>query len=166
MWFIYFVNGLNNNFTTNLGPYITSGFEGHSLLSVISVVTSVMGASCLLPIAKVLNLWDRTVGMCIMIVIAMMGLIMMAACNNIATYCAAQVSTPRLLVQHSDRTLTLTFSLFKVILYCGPHWCHFLRRRYDFRYLDSSQSRNRIRLHFVPLYHNGILRTSHVQSVS
>lgn len=90
MWFIYFVNGLNNNFTTNLGPYITSGFEGHSLLSVISVVTSVMGASCLLPIAKVLNLWDRTLGMCIMILIAIMGLIMMAGCNNIATYCAAQ----------------------------------------------------------------------------
>ncbi|KAJ5379202.1 siderophore iron transporter mirB [Penicillium cosmopolitanum] len=90
MWFIYFVNGLNNNFTTNLSPYITSGFEGHSLLSVISVVTSVMGASCLLPIAKVLNLWDRTLGMCIMILIAMMGLIMMASCNNIATYCAAQ----------------------------------------------------------------------------
>ncbi|KAJ5243137.1 major facilitator superfamily domain-containing protein [Penicillium citrinum] len=90
MWLIYFVNGLNNNFTTNLGPYITSGFEGHSLLSVISVITSVMGASCLLPIAKVLNLWDRTLGVCIMIGIAIMGLIMMAACNNIATYCAAQ----------------------------------------------------------------------------
>lgn len=89
---IYWVNGLNNNFTANLSPYVTSGFESHSLLSVITVITSVAGAACPMPIAKVLNLWDRTVGMAIMIVIAIMGLIMMAACNNIATYCAAQVS--------------------------------------------------------------------------
>jgi hypothetical protein len=61
-----------------------------------------MGASCLLPIAKVLNLWDRTLGMSIMIAIAMMGLIMMASCNNIATYCAAQVSTPRIPVRYTD----------------------------------------------------------------
>lgn len=44
-----------------------------------------------MPVAKVLNLWDRTLGICIMVSIAIMGLIMMASCNNIATYCAAQV---------------------------------------------------------------------------
>ncbi|KAL4881126.1 siderophore iron transporter mirB [Aspergillus karnatakaensis] len=90
MWFLYFVNGLQNSLTANLGAYITSEFSAHSLLTVISVVTSVMGAACLMPIAKVLNLWDRTLGICIMVLIAIMGLIMMAACNNIATYCAAQ----------------------------------------------------------------------------
>ncbi|PYH48090.1 putative MFS siderophore iron transporter [Aspergillus saccharolyticus JOP 1030-1] len=90
MWMLYFVSGLNNNLTANLSAYITSDFEAHSLLTVISVVTSVMGAACLLPIAKVLNLWDRTVGLGVMVLIAMMGLIMMAGCNNIATYCAAQ----------------------------------------------------------------------------
>ncbi|PYI19531.1 siderophore iron transporter [Aspergillus violaceofuscus CBS 115571] len=90
MWMLYFVSGLNNNLTANLSAYITSDFSAHSLLTVISFVTSVMGAACLLPIAKVLNLWDRTVGLGIMVLIAMMGLIMMAGCNNIATYCAAQ----------------------------------------------------------------------------
>ncbi|KAL4819948.1 siderophore iron transporter mirB [Aspergillus spinulosporus] len=90
MWMLYFVNGLNNNLTSNLSAYITSDFSAHSLLTIISVVTSVMGAACLMPIAKVLNLWDRTVGVCIMILIAIIGLIMMACCNNIATYCAAQ----------------------------------------------------------------------------
>ncbi|KAL4752248.1 major facilitator superfamily domain-containing protein [Aspergillus terricola var. indicus] len=91
MWMLYFVNGLNNNLTSNLSAYITSDFSAHSLLTVISVVMSVMGAACLMPIAKVPNLWDRTVGVCIMILIAIIGLIMMACCNNIATYCAAQV---------------------------------------------------------------------------
>ncbi|KAL5343356.1 MFS general substrate transporter [Aspergillus crustosus] len=90
MWMLYFVNGLNSSLTANLSAYITSDFSAHSLLTVITVVTSVMGAACLMPIAKILNLWDRTLGVCIMVLIAMMGLIMMAACNNIATYCAAQ----------------------------------------------------------------------------
>ncbi|KAL4999492.1 major facilitator superfamily domain-containing protein [Aspergillus recurvatus] len=88
MWMLYFVNGLNNNLTSNLSAYITSDFSAHSQLTVISVVTS--GAACLMPIAKVLNLWDRTVGVCIMILIAIIGLIMMACCTNIAIYCAAQ----------------------------------------------------------------------------
>lgn len=91
MWLVYFINYLNSSLTANLGAYITSGFSEHSLLSVISVVTSVMGAACLMPIAKVLNLWDRITGFIIMLVVAIMGLIMMAGCNNIATYCAAQV---------------------------------------------------------------------------
>ncbi|KAJ6070521.1 hypothetical protein N7467_011840 [Penicillium canescens] len=90
MWLVYFTNYLNSSLTSNLSAYITSGFSEHSLLSVISVVTSVMGAACLMPIAKVLNLWDRTTGFIIMILIAIMGLIMMAGCHNIATYCAAQ----------------------------------------------------------------------------
>ena len=92
MWLLYFVNALQSSLTSNLSAYITSEFSEHSLLTVISVVTSVMGAACLMPIAKVLNIWDRTVGMGIMVLIAIMGLIMMASCTNIATYCAAQVS--------------------------------------------------------------------------
>lgn len=94
MWMLYFVNGLNNNLTSNLSAYIISDFSEHSLLTVISVVTSVMGAACVMPIAKVLNLWDRTLGISIMVLIAIMGLIMMAGCNNITTYCAAQVNPP------------------------------------------------------------------------
>ncbi|KAI2790569.1 Siderophore iron transporter mirB [Penicillium oxalicum] len=90
MWLLYFVNGLNSSLTANLSPYITSEWSEHSLLTVISVVTSVMGAACVMPIAKILNLWDRTLGIFIMVLIAIMGLIMMAACQNIATYCAAQ----------------------------------------------------------------------------
>jgi hypothetical protein len=121
MWLLYFVNGLNSSLTANLSAYITSDFSEHSLLTVISVVTSVMGkklyhcgyfrhlfyfnnllgAACVMPIAKVLNLWDRTLGICIMVLIAIMGLIMMACCNNIATYCAAQVSIlPSHLIHH------------------------------------------------------------------
>ncbi|KAK7753172.1 hypothetical protein SLS62_004905 [Diatrype stigma] len=77
--------------TANLSPYITSDFEGHSLLTVIGTVTSIMSAACTMPVAKILNLWDRTVGFMLMLLLSLIGLIMMAACKNLATYCAAQV---------------------------------------------------------------------------
>lgn len=91
MWSLYFVQALQSNLTANLSPYITSGFEEHSLLTVISIMTNIMTAACTMPIAKILNLWDRTFGFTIMTLIALLGLILMATCNNLATYCAAQV---------------------------------------------------------------------------
>lgn len=91
MWLMYFVQALQSSLTMNLSPYITSSFEGHSLLTVISIMTNIMSAACTMPIAKILNMWNRTVGFTLMLSIALVGLILMAACNNLATYCAAQV---------------------------------------------------------------------------
>lgn len=95
MWLLYFVNALQNNLTSNLSAYITSDFSEHSLLTVISTMTSIMTAACTMPIAKVLNIWDRTVGFTFMMIVAIIGLIVMASCHNITTYCAAQVRKPR-----------------------------------------------------------------------
>lgn len=61
------------------------------MLTVIYIIISIMTAACTMPIAKILNLWDRTLGLSLMVLIAMIGLVMMAACTNIGTYCAAQV---------------------------------------------------------------------------
>lgn len=51
-----------------------------------------------MPVAKILNLWNRTVGVVVMLLVSITGLILMTACHDIATYCAAQVS---LLILHS-----------------------------------------------------------------
>lgn len=91
MWLIYFVRALNGSLTANLSPYITSDFQGHSLLTVIEIVTNVMSAACTMPIAKMLNIWDRVVALTSMLFIALVGLILMACCHNISTYCVAQV---------------------------------------------------------------------------
>ncbi|KAJ6133472.1 major facilitator superfamily domain-containing protein [Penicillium samsonianum] len=90
MWLIYFVRALNGSLTANLSPYITSDFHGHSLLTVIEIITNVMSAACTMPIAKILNIWDRVVALTSMLFIAMIGLILMACCHNISTYCVAQ----------------------------------------------------------------------------
>jgi MFS family permease len=91
MWSIYCVRAFQSNITSNLSAFITSGFESHSLLPVISIITSVMGAATYMPLAKVLNLWDRTVGLAIMLVFFLLGLILSATCKDIGTYFAAQI---------------------------------------------------------------------------
>ncbi|KAF7167619.1 hypothetical protein CNMCM6106_003098 [Aspergillus hiratsukae] len=91
MWLLYLVNGLQSSITGNLSAYVTSGFESHSLIPVISIVSSVMSAATYMPLAKILNLWDRSIGFLLMVAFATLGLILSATCHDIGTYCAAQV---------------------------------------------------------------------------
>lgn len=91
MFLLYFVNAFQASITGNLTPFVLSGFEAHSLIPVIAVVSNVMSAATYLPLAKILDLWGRPLGFLSMAVIATVGLIMMAATNNVETYAAAQV---------------------------------------------------------------------------
>jgi MFS family permease len=50
-----------------------------------------MAAAVYIPTAKLLDLWGRAEGFAIMVCFATLGLIIMAASNSLATYCAAQV---------------------------------------------------------------------------
>ncbi|KAF4309157.1 putative MFS siderophore transporter [Botryosphaeria dothidea] len=91
MWCLYLVNAFQSQVTSNLSAYITSDFESHSLIPLIATVSSVMAAGTYMPVAKILNLWDRSTGFALMVLFAVLGLILSATCNGIATYCAAQV---------------------------------------------------------------------------
>ncbi|PNS18925.1 hypothetical protein CAC42_6020 [Sphaceloma murrayae] len=91
MFLLYFVNAFQSSITGNLGAYVVSGFELHSLITTIGVVTNVMSAATYFPVAKLLDIWGRSEGFFIMMSCATLGLILSAACTNIQTYCAAQV---------------------------------------------------------------------------
>ncbi|KAI9648915.1 hypothetical protein NHQ30_001481 [Ciborinia camelliae] len=91
MWFLYFVNAMQSSICYNLIPFATSAFESHSLITVINIIANAMTASMYIPLAKLLDLWGRAEGFLLMVFFATIGLIMMAACNGIATFCAAQV---------------------------------------------------------------------------
>jgi hypothetical protein len=93
MFLIYFVNAFRSSITANLGAYVVSGFEAHSLIPIIGVVSSVMSAACYMPIAKFLNLFDRSKGFLFMVALGTLGTILSATCTNIQMYCAAEVST-------------------------------------------------------------------------
>ncbi|KAF2427254.1 putative MFS siderophore transporter [Tothia fuscella] len=91
MWFMYFMNAFQQSITGNLTPFVVSAFESHSLIPVVSVVSTVMAGSLRLAVAKMLDLWGRPQGFAVMVTIATLGLIMMAVCKNVQTFAAAQV---------------------------------------------------------------------------
>jgi hypothetical protein len=62
MWLLYFVNGFQSSILSNLTPYVTSEWEEHSLLTVISIISSCMSAATYIPMAKILDIWGRAEG--------------------------------------------------------------------------------------------------------
>lgn len=93
MFLIYLVNAFRSSITGNLGAYVVSGFEAHSLIPVISIVSSVMSAAVYMPLAKLLNLFDRSYGFLAMVAVGTIGIVLSAVCQNVETYCAAEVFT-------------------------------------------------------------------------
>lgn len=91
MWILYLTNAFQSSITGNLTPYVTSDFEQHSLLTVINIVSNSMAAAVYIPMAKLLDLWGRAEGFCVMVSFATLGLVLMAVCQDLYTYCAAQV---------------------------------------------------------------------------
>ncbi|KAL4783587.1 major facilitator superfamily-domain-containing protein [Aspergillus varians] len=91
IWLLYFVNAMQSSILTSLIPFITSDFESHSLLTTIYVVSDCISAAIFIPLAKTLDIWGRAEGFFIMATIATIGLIIMAACHNLPTFCAAYV---------------------------------------------------------------------------
>lgn len=55
------------------------------------IMSNIIGGLIKLPLAKVLDIWGRPQGFLIMVGALTIGLVMMAACNNVKTYAAAQV---------------------------------------------------------------------------
>lgn len=82
----------------SLIPYVTSEFDSHSELNVPFIVADAIAAACFIPISKILDVWGRAQGYILMIVIATLGLVMMAACKNLPTFAAAYVGSPLLCV--------------------------------------------------------------------
>lgn len=75
----------------SLSAYATSSFAGHSLLTVISIVSSAMAGAVYIPMAKALDLWGRAESILLMVVFCVLGLVLLAASQNLPTYCAGEV---------------------------------------------------------------------------
>ncbi|KLU90885.1 hypothetical protein MAPG_09410 [Magnaporthiopsis poae ATCC 64411] len=91
IWIINFVDALEQGMSGSLVAYVTSSFAQHSLTATTSVMSSIIGGLFKLPLAKVLDIWGRPHGFVLCMVLLTIGLVMMAACNNVETYAAAQV---------------------------------------------------------------------------
>ncbi|PWY69776.1 putative MFS siderophore iron transporter [Aspergillus heteromorphus CBS 117.55] len=91
IWMLYFTNAFQSEILASLLPYVSSAWEAHSLLNTIYIVADAITAACYVPVGKMMDLWGRAEGFLFMTICATIGLIMMAACNNLATFCAAYV---------------------------------------------------------------------------
>ncbi|KAL5336300.1 hypothetical protein BJX70DRAFT_373248, partial [Aspergillus crustosus] len=76
---------------SNLTPFVTSAFAEHSLTATTSIIASLASDLIKLPYARLIDIWGRPQGFALMVGSMTIGLIMMAGCNNVETYCAAQV---------------------------------------------------------------------------
>lgn len=85
---------MQSSILSNLVPYAASEWETHSLVNVIYVVANAMSAAVYVPLSKIVDVWGRAEGFAFMTTVATIGMIMMAASHNLATFCAAYVRNP------------------------------------------------------------------------
>jgi MFS family permease len=86
---VSFVDALLSTVETALNPYITSSFGKHGLLTVVSVVSTILGGSSKLTLAKIIDIWGRVEGFLLMLLLVTIGLIMKATCTSMEMYTAA-----------------------------------------------------------------------------
>lgn len=73
---------------TNLSAFVTSSFQKHGLLSIVSVFATILSGCCQLPIAKIMDIWGRTEAFLVMMMCSVIGIMMKAVCQNMETYVA------------------------------------------------------------------------------
>lgn len=91
IWLIYVITSLQEVVVRAFTPFVTSAFALHSLLAATYIFSSIIAGLVKLPLAKILDLWGRPQGMTLMLVLWVVGFIMMAACNGVEMFAAAQV---------------------------------------------------------------------------
>ncbi|KAK2031990.1 major facilitator superfamily transporter [Colletotrichum zoysiae] len=90
LYLVSFTDGLLQSVEGNLTAYVTSSFGHHGLLATTSIVSTILGGVCQLTIAKIIDIRGRAEGFVGMIFLVTIGMIMMAVCQNVETYAAAQ----------------------------------------------------------------------------
>ncbi|KAK5958288.1 hypothetical protein OHC33_000130 [Knufia fluminis] len=91
MWLIQFTLSFTSSTISTLTPYVTSSFQQHSLTALTGVISSLIAGIWKLPYAKIMSIWGRPQALILGVIAVTLGIIMMAGCNNVQIYCAAQV---------------------------------------------------------------------------
>ncbi|KAF2702846.1 alpha/beta-hydrolase [Pleomassaria siparia CBS 279.74] len=91
IWLMEFILAFSSGALGTMTPYVTSQWELHSLTALTGVISQLIAGIWKLPYAKIMNVWGRPQALCIGVLCTTLGLVLMAACKNIETVCAAQV---------------------------------------------------------------------------
>ncbi|KAH7312523.1 major facilitator superfamily domain-containing protein [Stachybotrys elegans] len=86
-----FTTSLEGQVNAALLPFVTSSFQGHSLVSTISVVRGVIDAVIKPPMAKLADVFGRLEAFSLSVGLFVLGYVQMAASNNVETFASAQI---------------------------------------------------------------------------
>nr|XP_036583951.1 siderophore iron transporter mirb [Colletotrichum truncatum]KAF6793210.1 siderophore iron transporter mirb [Colletotrichum truncatum] len=89
LYLVSFIDLLLQSIQGNLNAFITSSFQKHGLLAIVSIFANILSGCCQLPIAKIMDIWGRTEAFLVMILCSVIGVVMKAAAKNMETYVAA-----------------------------------------------------------------------------
>ncbi|KAJ5188612.1 Major facilitator superfamily domain general substrate transporter [Penicillium cf. griseofulvum] len=91
IWVCFFMLALHSSIGSNVLYYAYSNFQNASQVSTATILASIVGGVLKLPIGKILTLWGRAEGLIIFTGVYILGIIILAACNNANTYAAGYV---------------------------------------------------------------------------
>jgi MFS family permease len=86
-----FITSLEGMVTWSLSVFATSSFYQHSLVSTVQVVQLVVYAVVKPPMAKIADVFGRLEAFAFSVLLYVLGLVQMAASNNVESYAAAQI---------------------------------------------------------------------------
>lgn len=90
IWLVFFVDSLQQQISGSLLAYVVSDFGFHGLMSATGIVSNILSGVSKLPLARIIDAIGRTQGVAIMLTCVIVALILMASCQNVETYAAAQ----------------------------------------------------------------------------
>ncbi|KAF2691421.1 siderophore iron transporter mirB [Lentithecium fluviatile CBS 122367] len=91
MWIVTFIDALQQGTSGALVPWVTTHFQQHSLTAYTGVMSSIIGGVLKLTLAQILNIFGRPQGFALSVAFLALGLALMAACNGVQLYAAAQI---------------------------------------------------------------------------
>lgn len=87
----YFLLALQSSVSSTVINRAYADFQNAPQVATANILYSIIGGVLKLPIAKILNIWGRSEGLFIFLGVYILGLIIVAACNNPDSYAAGYV---------------------------------------------------------------------------
>ncbi|KAL4920363.1 major facilitator superfamily domain-containing protein [Aspergillus aurantiobrunneus] len=91
IWVCFFLLALQSSISSTVISNAYANFSSAPQVATANILQSIIGGVLKLPIAKILNVWGRSEGFCIFVGVYILGLIIVAACNNPDSYAAGYV---------------------------------------------------------------------------
>ena len=91
IWICFFMLALHSSIGGNLINYVFSDFALAPQVSTAYILSAIIGGVLKLPVAKTLQLWGRAEALLVSIAVYIVGMILLAACNNANAFAAGYV---------------------------------------------------------------------------